>query len=296
MDAGLKKKSINYCSECGGYIIFNPELGEEVCSQCGLVINDRVVDYSHFDKRMYNQQERIEREQTGPLITSLTPSVGLHTVILKEKINNPNLKRAAKWNSRMTWEERNLLIASTELKRISSNLSLPDYVKQAAVKLYKQIYKQKMLKGRSIHAMVAACVYYVCRELKINRTLHEILDETSSNAKTVKGCINIIFNKLHLKKSIIDPISLIPKYTTKLGLNADIEKASIKILKSFMKMNYSCGKDPVGLCAGAIYLACKLKKVKLSQREIAEITGTSEVTIRSRVKEFSNNIKIIVKT
>jgi transcription initiation factor TFIIB len=295
MDSILKKPLLNYCNECGGYIIFNPELGEEVCSQCGLVINERVVDYSHGDKRIYNQQERLEREQTGPVITSLTPNVGLHTVILKDKIKNPNLKRAAKWNSRMTWEERNLLIATTELKRISSNLNLPDYVKQAAIKLYKKIHKQKMLKGRSIHAMIAACIYYVCRELKINRTLHEILGETSSNAKTVKGCISIIFNTLHLKFSIIDPISLIPKYTTKLGLNADIEQGAIKILKSFMKMNNSCGKDPVGLCAGVIYLVCKLKKVKISQREISEVTATSEVTIRSRVKEITKNIKIIVR-
>ena len=296
MNSVLKKPVLNYCAECGGYVIFDPELGEEVCSQCGLVINERVVDYSHFDKRMYNQQERLEREQTGPIITSLTPNVGLHTVILKDKIKNPNLKRAAKWNSRMTWEERNLLIATTELKRISSNLNLPDYVKQAAIKLYKKFYKQKMLRGRSIHAMVAACIYYVCRELKINRTLHEILDETSSNAKTVKGCARIICNTLHLKYSIIDPISLIPRYTTKLGLDADIEKGAIKVLKSYMKMNNSCGKDPVGLCAGAIYFVCKLKKIKVTQREIAEITGTSEVTIRSRVKEFSKNIKIIVKT
>jgi transcription initiation factor TFIIB len=299
MDVVFKNKSLNFCrfcSECGGYIIYDLELGEEVCSKCGLVIHDRLIDYSHCDKRTYNYQEKLERDQNGPPISPLTPTVGLHTVFSKKEITNPNLKRAAKWNSRMSWEERNFLISTTELKRISSNLDLPDYVKESAMKLYNRIYKMNMLKGRSINAMVAACIYYVCRELEINRTLHEILDETSCTAKTVRGCYSTIIKKLHLNTAIINPISLIPKYIAKLGLNSDIEKASINILKSYMKLNISCGKDPSGLCAGAIYLVCKLKKVRVSQQEIARKIGVSEVTIRSRYKEFSKNLKIIVQT
>ena len=36
----------------------------------------------------------------------------------------------------MTWDKRNMLIATTELKRIASNLNLPNHVKKAAIRLY----------------------------------------------------------------------------------------------------------------------------------------------------------------
>ena len=296
MEMASKVQNLNYCNECGGYLITDPEIGEVVCSQWGLVISEKTLDFSHSGKRIYSLQEQLNREQNGPPITPLTPTVGLHTMMSTGKITNPNLKRAAKWNSRMTWDERSLLIATTELKRISSNLNLPDFVKQEAIRLYKQIFKMKLLRGRSIEAMIAACIYYASRELRINRTLYEILKETACNPKTVRGCFKTIIGELHTKVPIADPISLIPKYIAKLGLDSDIENASIKILKSAMKVNLLCGKDPKGLCAGAIYLVCKFKKIKISQKEIAEAVGASEVTIRSRYKEFSKCLNIMVKS
>lgn len=295
MEMAVKVQNLNFCYECGGYLINDPENGEVVCSQCGLVISEKTLDYSHYGKRAYSLQEQLNREQNGPLITPLTPTVGLHTTLSTIKITNPNLKRAAKWNSRMTWEERNLLIATTELKRISSNLNLPDFAKQAAIKLYKRVFKMKLLKGRSIDAMIVACIYYICRELQINRTLHEILEETACNTKTVRGCFKTIIDELHLKVPLSDPILLIPKYIAKLGLGSDIEKASTNILKSSMKLNLLSGRDPRGVCAGAIYLVCKLKKIKISQKKVSEATGASEVTVRLRYKEFSKKLNIKVK-
>ena len=99
MDVALKNKSFNFCSECGGYIVFNFELGEEVCSKCGLVINDRVIDFSHCDKRTYNYQEKLERDQNGPPISPLTPTVGLHTVLSTNEIMISQSCALTSWNS-----------------------------------------------------------------------------------------------------------------------------------------------------------------------------------------------------
>ena len=123
-------KATNMCPECGGSIISIEEKGETLCEQCGLIINERLVDSTHSGKRAYTNQEKNNREQTGPPISILLADMGLSTVIDKNKISNPDLKRAAKWNTRITWQKRNLLIASTELKRISSNLNFPNHVKE----------------------------------------------------------------------------------------------------------------------------------------------------------------------
>jgi len=283
---------LNLCPECGGEIISIQERGENVCAQCGLVINERIVDFSHSGKRAFTKFEKDKRDRTGSPISELLPDMGLSTVIDKNNINNPDLKRAAKWNSRMSWDKRNMLIATTELKRIASNLNLPDHIKKSAIRIYKEAFKKKLLRGRSINGMVAACLYFACREKKIPRTLQEILDETAISAKNVRRCYRTIIRELNLKAPSTDPISLIPRYIAELQLDADVEKITINILQTFMKKFSTSGKDPKGLCAGALYLVCKVKNKKISQKEISNLVGVTEVTLRSRYKELIKKLNI----
>lgn len=284
----------NLCPECGGKIILLHEKGETVCGQCGLVISERIVDISHSGKRAFTKQEKETRERTGSPISILLPDMGLSTIIDKANIKSPDLKRAAKWNSRMTWDKRNMLIATTELKRIGSNLNLPNHVKKAAIRLYIEAFKKKLLRGRSINGMVAACLYFACRERKIPRTLQEILEQTSISAKNVRRCYRTLIRELNLKVPSTDPISLIPRFIAELELESDAENATIKILQNFTSKFSTSGKDPKGLCAGALYLVCKKKDKKISQKDIANLVGVTEVTLRSRYKELAKMLNIMV--
>jgi len=284
----------NSCPECEGKVISLHERGEIVCGQCGLVISERIVDVAHSGKRAFTKQEKESRERTGSPISILLPDMGLSTIIDKTSIKNPDLKRAAKWNSRMTWDKRNMLIATTELKRIGSNLNLPNHVKKTAIRLYIEAFKKKLLRGRSINGMVAACLYFACRERKIPRTLQEILDETSISAKNVRRCYRTLIRELNLKVPSTDPISLIPRFIAELELDAEAENSTIKILRSFISKFSTSGKDPKGLCAGALYLVCKMKDKRVSQKEIANLVGVTEVTLRSRYKDLIKMLNIMV--
>ncbi|MCK4480763.1 MAG: transcription initiation factor IIB, partial [Candidatus Lokiarchaeota archaeon] len=215
---------LNVCPECGGSIIPLIETGDVVCNQCGLVIDEKNVDFSHNGRRAYTNQEKNNREQTGAPISILLPDIGLSTVMDRNKINNPDLKRAAKWNTRITWQKRNLLIASTELKRISTNLNLPIYIREDAMRLYREAFKKKLLRGRSINAMVAACLYLACRRKQLPRTLQEITNEAQANAKDVRRSYTTIIREFNLKSPSTDPVSLIPRYINDLELDSEIEQ------------------------------------------------------------------------
>jgi transcription initiation factor TFIIB len=287
-------KISNLCPECGGTIMFIEEKGEDVCGQCGLIMNERQVDFSHSGKRAYTNQERNNREQTGPPISILLPDMGLSTVIDKQKIINPDLKRAAKWNTRITWQKRNLLIATTELKRIGSNLNLPNHVKEQGMRLYIEAFKKKLLRGRSINAMVAACLYVACKQKGIPRTLQEIIEEASVSPKDVRRSVSILMKEFNYKSQNTDPVALIPRYVTDLGLDSEIVALTTKILTTYVSNFPISGIDPKGLCAGAIYIACKLKNVEFTQLQIANSIGITEVTLRSRYKELKKKLKISI--
>jgi transcription initiation factor TFIIB len=256
------------------------------------VLNERNVDYSHSGKRAYTSQERDAREHTGAPISELLPDIGLTTFIDKKNITDPDLKRAAKWNTRMSWEKRNILIATTELKRICTNLNIPNHVRVEAMRLYKEAFKLKLLRGRSINAMVAACVYFAIRFKQIPRTFQEVLDESSETAKNVRRSYRAIVSELRLKAPNMDPNALVPKYISKLNLDQNISKTTNDIITKFSANFETSGKDPKGIVAGALYLAVKMNNLAFTQKEIADSVGITEVTLRSRYKELKTKLKI----
>jgi transcription initiation factor TFIIB len=282
------------CPECNGNVISLNQIGEIVCSDCGLVIKERSVDLSHSDKRAYTSQEKNQREHTGAPISSLLPDMGLTTVIDRKNIKDPDLKRAVKWNTRITWEKRNILIATTELKRICSNLNLPNHIKFEAIKLYKEAFKKKLLRGRSINSMIAASIYLAIRLKRIPRTLQEILDESSESEKDIRRCYRVLIREFNIKSPNTNPSDLIPTYIATLKLGPDIEINSTKIVNAYSERFSTSGKDPKGIVAGAIYLACRMKELELTQKRIAEVVGVTEVTLRSRYKELSTKLRIKV--
>jgi transcription initiation factor TFIIB len=143
--------------------------------------------------------------------------------------------------------------------------------------------------------MVAACIYYACRKKGFPRTLQEILDETSESAKDVRRCYRALIKELNLKVPNTDPLSLVPKYISALELDSEIEELVRKILNAYKKNIPTSGKDPKGIVAGAVYLACKIKKYTITQKTIADTISVTEVTLRSRYKELIKKLNIRIE-
>ena len=65
---------------------------------------------------------------------------------------------------------------------------------------------------------------------------------------------------------------------------------AIEIVEMAIKEELTSGRGPTGVAASAIYIAATLTTERRTQREIAEITGVTEVTIRNRYKEMVNRL------
>ena len=283
-------RNSDLCPECNGNILSIREKGETVCCQCGLIIYEREIDISHAGVRVCNKGGTPNIMNVGTPVSPLIPDLRLYTFIDKKRVHNFELKRAVKRDTHYPWESRNLMIATNELRRISHNLNLPFYIRENALNLYKKTFRLKMLRGRTIIGMIAACIYYSCKMRGLPRTFQEILDESPVDKKMVKICYKTLITRLNLKVPNANPISLIPRFIADLGLTIDIERAAIKLLQSNLEKNSVSGKDPKGFCAGAIYFASKIRHLSISQKEIAQKVGVSEVTLRSRYKELVYNL------
>ena len=286
------KNKANNCLECGSIITLLQEKGESVCKKCGLIISEKNFDLSSNDVRYFNQEEMERKVRTGPPQNSLT-DIHNSTRLKINNISNLDLKRAFRQNNWLEWHQKNLLTAANELKRITSSLRLPDYVRDMSMTLYKKYIKSNVLSGRSINGMIAACLYYVCRKNRISRSLKEISNKTMlkhENNKELYSCYKSLIKELNLKAPPPDPISYVPRLITKLGLNPKVESPTIKVIRAFTSRACSVGKDPRGIAAGALYLVCKMIDEYVSQKEIAKVCKISNITICKRYKEIVDNL------
>ncbi len=281
------------CPDCHSLdVIVDHNRGENVCAQCGLVLTDHLIDVSREGRRAFSMEEKKKRDHTGSPISALLPDLGLTTVIDTSGQLSLRMKRIIKWNSRMSWDNRNMLIAATEIKRIGSLLNLPIHVKEYAAKIYRQAFKKKLLRGRSIKGMVVACLYYACRSERIPRTLMEILQYTDRDSRDVRRCYRTIIRELQLSVPNMDPVLLVPKYTSALELPNGIEKTAVKIIRIYNRKYPIAGRDPKGILAAAIYVSCLYHHQSRSQNRIAKVVKVTEVTLRSRYKEIMKIVRI----
>ena len=154
------------CPECGSKdIVLDSMKGTSICASCGLVI-DMQIDLGP-EWRAYTSGELAERSRAGSPITPLKAEMGLRTQIgnIRKDISGRTLpftsqtkyRRLSRIDNRTRKSEiRNLRFALKELKRIKSQLELPDDVAEMGAMIYRKALKKNLIRGRSIDGMIAA--------------------------------------------------------------------------------------------------------------------------------------------
>ncbi|HME53019.1 MAG TPA: TFIIB-type zinc ribbon-containing protein [Candidatus Lokiarchaeia archaeon] len=277
------------CPECGGHaLIEDPHRGELICSECGTVVEDESFDFSQ-ERRAFTAEEVENRKHNGSPISALSDISWTTVIKTTDKNSSSELKRAVKWNSRLSWDKKNLLIAVNEIKRICTNLSLPRIVAETAATFYKKVQKLNVLRGRSINGFVGACVYLACRMNKIPRSVNEIYAEMPTTTdRDIRICYRVLIGELGIKVPRINATALLPRYASTLAITQESTMIAEKILSDFEASTNTAGKDPKGMIAAAIYLACKQTGETKAQKAVACGCLITEVTLRSRIKEFQS--------
>src|SRR5919198_3940116 len=79
------KDTQTLCSICkrSDKIITDPESGEVICSNCGMVLSDKVEDTSHSERRIFSAEGQIDdtRARTGAPTSLARHDMGLATII-----------------------------------------------------------------------------------------------------------------------------------------------------------------------------------------------------------------------
>jgi transcription initiation factor TFIIB len=287
------------CPDCGSSnLYYDDQRGELVCGGCGLVVEEKVVDTSQEMQGSFDGEEKKGRGG-APLSEQkfdkgLTTNVGEISDIYKLKTDETRkFLRLKKWQERVSTSiERNLRLAMQELRRVASFLNLPPVVRDEASRIYNYVLQRGLVRGRSMESVIASCIYSACRAYNIPRTLDEISNASDVERKEIGRTYRFIVRKMGLKSTPSSPKDYISRFAAVLKLSPKTQNEALKILGRAENSELTSGRGPAGIAAAALYVAALLNDEKKTQREVADVAGITEVTIRNRYKELLEKLNL----
>ena len=301
-------EEIEVCPECGSHhLVRDYERGELLCEDCGLVLDDQFIDQGP-EWRAFDVEQGEKRARTGAPMTYTIHDKGLSTEISwKNKDsygksiptrNRAQLYRLRKWQRRIRVSnatERNLAFALSELDRMASAMGLPRNGRETAAMIYRKAVNKNLIRGRSIEGVVAASLYAACRQCGVPRTLDEVANSSRVGRKEIGRTYRFMTRELKLKLMPTKPQDYVQRFCSELKLSGEVQSKAAEILKDASEKELTSGRGPTGVAAAAIYISSILCNERRTQREVADVAGVTEVTIRNRYKELTEKLGIEIQ-
>ena len=304
------------CSECNALLINDTNNGELICSSCGIVVMEQLV-YHGPEIKNIDTVEKMKNSRATGQTTYSQHDLGISTDIsisskdfngkpINSQMAN-QMNNLRKWQQRVrisTSKERRLANVLTKINEICQNMSLSKNILETASRVYRNIDSKINVKGKSITSIAITAVYIACKQCNVIRSLEEICKHTSSH-KEMRSKVKLAsryYRVITMEIGNINlPILAIDKYISKIAnitnTGTRVERLALEISDKTKNYNTAEGKSPNGIAAAYLYISATLLGHNILQKDVSQIAGVTEVTIRNRCREIltNNKLKLIIK-
>ena len=267
-------------------------------------MKEKIAETGH-EWRAFSQEEKDNRAHTGAPSSLAVHDMGLATVIGAQDRDasgktlpasmKSTIERLRTWDGRSqvhASDDRNRRQAFSELDRLVDKLNVGGVVVEKSAYIYRKALERGLIRGRSISALIGAALYAACRDTETPRTLKDVAAISGIKKKELARCYRLLFRELDLRMPVVDPVKCIARIASKVGLQEKTKRRAIAILRQAEEQRTSAGKDPMGLAAAALYVACVMENENKTQKDVAEAASVTEVTIRNRYKGLKATLKL----
>jgi transcription initiation factor TFIIB len=289
---------VGSCEVCGGTTWDADNIrGETVCSECGYVVAENMIDPG---AEWVNHSNGDDRSRVGAPSTQTLSDKGLSTEIRRSDLTSGGAKKHGlsgkalrDWRRRQRIDQRsktrdsrsrNLSVA---MQFIRDRGDLPPQIEQEAASLYRHSVGRGLVTGRSIRGVTAACVYIAAREAKIPRKIEDIgkaFDMVSDvEVKELKRTIRLVARNLGTHH-ITGPDEYFEKFHSDLSLPPYVLGDARDIWNKVKDDLTWQGKKPSGIAGVILYYASQNSTSPRTQSEVCAVSGISEVTLRGLLK------------
>jgi transcription initiation factor TFIIB len=284
---------LDCCDNIDNYNIYK---GIIICKDCNSTISN-ITDNPEW--RFYGSDDSKNSDPTrcGMALNPLLPDSSVGTSI-KRGSNKPGMfkvKQYQKWTS-MTYKERSRFKIFTDIENICNKNNIPKIIVIEAKSLYKLTSETKISRGNNRIGIIAACVYFACKNCNVGRSSKEISEIFNIKVNIfTKGCKNFQ-NILQLSKDktridISNSISYID-FIDRFCNHLNIDKIHIENIKNLSinieSLNILNDIRPDSFASGIILYYCSENNINCNKNDISLCSKISEVTINKCFKKIES--------
>lgn len=291
--------NIDVCSICKSEntIIQDFNAGQIACTNCGAVLEDRVIDESsewrNFSSENPGSGSADPNRVGGPINPHLDEN-NLCTTIATNRRNGA----LSKWRNRsIGGGGRCLYRIFKKVEELAGKLDLPASIIEKSKDLLNQIEKEKKLKGRSLDCIIASVFFVACRLCNAHRPLKDLAKTLSLEKKDVSRCFNSVKSIIckQFDTSIADnTLGLVNLFCNKMEIENSIKKVALEVAQEVCNKEIIAGRNPSTVATASIYFALKLfKQYHVTKKMISQHSETTENTITNAYNQLEINKELI---
>ena len=258
-----------------------------ICRVCNQTISNLS---SGAEWRYYGAEDTklSDPNRCGMPVNELLPNSSIGTVVSKRVKNSQiyKVERFQQWNG-MTYKERSKYKTFNEIKRVCETNDLPLIIIKEANSLYSICSEHRITRGNNKLGLIAACVYFACKNCSVPRSAKEIASMFSIKSVLVTKGVKHLQETLQSnrnnerieKTTTINQNDFIERFCSKLSISEQDTVEIVKISQQTVKHNLVSENTPPSIAAGCIYLYCLEKQLPVTKRDISQQCNISEVTI-----------------
>ncbi|KAF2114646.1 cyclin-like protein [Lophiotrema nucula] len=305
------------CREDPPNLIENFSSGDTVCTSCGRVMTERIIDMRSEWRTFADDDGKQDQSRVGEAADPLLNGNQLSTEIAYDPgARHGALARALHNTNQADKTDVKLRAAYTQIQLFCDSGSIPKIASETAKLLYKQASDTGTLRGTKKEHIVAAALIIACRQHDISRSFKEITKLTGVSVKKIGVAFNILRdmvqnqekekqqkaganNEAHpeaimKKNQATDASDLIARACNRLGLGYKLSSICQEAATRVAELGIGAGRSPLSIAAAVIYMVSHLMGQKRSAREIGDVLEVSDGTVRIAYKVLYTRIDDLV--
>ena len=273
-----KKKEKIRCFSCNSLLDFDSLIIDEdqgllICPNCGAVISEYEAISPDKEYRLFSPQDQFKKAR----VTKPSIAPGVYT--FSRLIYDEGMGRLS-FGTEST-HEKMLRYAKSKLEEVAPILNLNPGIIQGVLSYLARLFSKRTIKRRDLDSFIAAAIYLVSRELGCAKPLDRLIQVFERPKKSISRALDQLKRTLNLWVRPPRAEDFLPSLGMELRVSPKVLKLARRILEEARKLRLLDGKDPCAFAAASIYYACDLLSEARSQKQIAAVSASTEVTIRN---------------
>ncbi|KAJ1612726.1 transcription initiation factor TFIIB Sua7p [Cryptosporidium canis] len=274
------------CKRCGmgnSIVVYDSKSGSEICTRCGVVVEDRVISEEQEWRSFSNDGNDGNSKSRIGSVNDVWLDDGTDSQLL---VGDKKLMKTMLRHNTQASSDRMIKDVFNQLREVANSFSLHDNIIERCKEIVKEQSNLNILKSGKKN--VLAIVYLACREEGVSRTVKELLsfDRTISERELVRS-INKLKKDLPRRGPTLSSSAaeLMPRFCHYLQLSHEIVGVAEYVCRS-AEQYINKSHRPNSLAAGAIYFVCNLCNIQIEMKSVAVAAKSGETTVRGVYKEL----------